>query len=69
MNVGLEEEQKIKPCWILGFCPYGILVESFPLLEERNDESCKVYGHQCPVFTVGEKLAEDPPNGFWNENN
>jgi hypothetical protein len=48
-----------KPCWTLKYCPYGPLVEEFPLLEQANDQSCKVFGHQCPVFTVVENISEE----------
>jgi len=101
-----------KPCWELKYCPYGPLVEEFPLppltrreTEEHQrhlrsclesgrlpdgtklsgrrrksfkadlqffesqsypqsipkiveDASCKVFGHLCPVFFVGEPLTE-----------
>jgi hypothetical protein len=43
-----------KPCKKLGYCPYGSLVESFPLKDERTEESCKIFGHDCPVFTCAE---------------
>jgi hypothetical protein len=56
-----------KPCWTLKYCPYGPLVEQFPLLEQANDQSCKFFGHQCPVFFVAEKIneqdwADEDPN-------
>jgi hypothetical protein len=47
-----------KPCWELKYCPYGPLVEEFPLQEERDDKSCRIFGHQCPVFFVAEPLTE-----------
>jgi len=53
-----------KPCWSLHFCPYGPLVENFPLLKERDNETCEIFGHQCPVFTVAENLAEEAPLNF-----
>lgn len=43
----------------LGYCPYGYLVEEFPL--EHGERSCPVYGHDCPVFYVAE--AVDVPVG------
>lgn len=46
-----------KPCKILGYCPYGILVEDFPLKENRDDKSCNVFGHQCPVFYIAEGIC------------
>jgi hypothetical protein len=47
-----------KPCWELKYCPYGVLVEQFPLQEDRNDMSCRIYGHDCPVFYVCEPFTE-----------
>ena len=47
-----------KPCSTLGYCPYGPLVETFPLKEERDEESCEVFGHDCPVFTVAGPSVE-----------
>ena len=61
---------RVKPCKKLG---YGILVEYFPLdgieaswngiqldwIEPREDaEPCPVFGHDCPVFYVAEKIFE-----------
>jgi hypothetical protein len=47
-----------KPCWEIKYCPYGPLVEHFPLNEEYNEKSCRIYGHDCPVFYVAEPLTE-----------
>jgi 5-methylcytosine-specific restriction endonuclease McrA len=101
-----------KPCWELKYCPYGPLVEDFPLLPQSledaeehqaylkhilesgrfpdgkrltpkhrkmfqadidsfdpsdyppkfpraiSDASCRVFGHLCPVYFVGEPLTE-----------
>lgn len=47
-----------KPCWELKYCPYGPLVEEFPLQSERNDKSCRIFGHDCPVFHIAEPLTE-----------
>ena len=47
-----------KPCWELKYCPYGPLVELFPLREERDFQSCLIFGHDCPVFTLAEPLTE-----------
>ena len=47
-----------KPCWELKYCPYGILVEDFPLKKEGDQKSCRIYGHDCPVFSVNEPLTE-----------
>jgi hypothetical protein len=46
-----------KPCWELQYCPYGSLVESFKV--SYNDYySCRIFGHECPVFTVAEPFTE-----------
>lgn len=47
-----------KPCWEIKYCPYGPLVEDFPLKEERDDQSCRIFGHDCPVFHVAEPFTE-----------
>jgi hypothetical protein len=47
-----------KPCWELKYCPYGPLVEDFPLKVENDDQSCRIFGHDCPVFYVAEPLTE-----------
>ena len=48
-----------KPCLKLGYCPYGPLVEDFPLKEKRDDVSCSVFGHDCPVFTMAEGFVDE----------
>lgn len=47
-----------KPCWELKYCPYGPLVEEFPLKEEPDSQSCLIFGHDCPVFSVAEPFTE-----------
>lgn len=47
-----------KPCWEIKYCPYGPLVENFPIQEKRNEKSCWIFGHDCPVFYVAEPLTE-----------
>ena len=57
-----------KPCKILGYCPYGSLVEEFPFHDPRHERySCKLFGHNCPVFYQAENVrgfeyqtTEDP---------
>ncbi|BBI33458.1 HNH endonuclease [Cohnella abietis] len=46
-----------KPCWELNYCPYGSLVESFPITE-NEEYRCRVFGHVCPVFIVAEPFTE-----------
>lgn len=61
-KIGAEKRAKAvcKPCWELRYCPYGPLVEEFPLSapEERDHKSCKIFGHDCPVFYVNEPFTE-----------
>lgn len=49
----------IKPCHILNCCPYGQLVEEYPLPTKRGKRSCKVFGHDCPAYYQTELLGED----------
>ena len=59
----MEKEKKIKvfkPCNELGWCPYGPLVEQFPL-KGKSNISCSVFGHDCPVFYVAEGFADKKP--------
>ena len=61
-----------KPCHECGFCPYGGLVEEYPLHPEYDHEkvnlnevnlntgfNCLVFGHDCPVFYQGEFITEN----------
>lgn len=47
-----------KPCHSCGYCPYGQLVEAFTVKVERDEVSCRVFGHDCPTFYCSEPLAE-----------
>jgi len=47
-----------KPCWELKYCPYGPLVERFPAPETDTHRSCRIFGHECPIFFVAEPLTE-----------
>jgi len=56
-----------KPCKILKYCPYGPLVEQFPLrpgpmhhqVRREEDMACRIFGHQCPVFYTAEEYEEE----------
>jgi hypothetical protein len=63
-----------KPCRCCGYCPYGQLVEEYPLHPEHKGKdlnklaeigelftgySCKVFGHDCPVFYQAEPFVDD----------
>lgn len=56
------------PCLALGYCPYGVLVESFPLSKSDDRHGCDRFGHVCPVFTVAKPLEKgrDGSNGARN---
>jgi hypothetical protein len=47
-----------KPCWEIKYCPYGPIVEEFPIKKERDSQSCRIFGHDCPVFYVAEPFTE-----------
>lgn len=51
-----------KPCHALGYCPYGYLVEFFQIQEDRDQYSCDVFGHDCPVFYLAEGATERKKN-------
>ena len=53
-----ENVKKRKPCKKLGYCPYGKLVEEFKLKEIQDKFSCKTFGHDCPVYYLGEDITE-----------
>jgi len=59
-KVGWERRVKAvcKPCWELKYCPYGPLVEDFPLKKVQDESSCRIFGHDCPVFTMAEPFTE-----------
>ncbi len=45
-----------KPCLKLKFCPYGQVVEIYPLRMKKSKLSCPIFGHDCPVHYMMEKL-------------
>lgn len=55
----LKLKNPTKPCLKLNYCPYGPLVEQYPILKTRNRRSCTIFGHQCPVFYASENLKEE----------
>ena len=56
-----EKIEVIKPCWKLGWCPYGPLVEDFPLKQKHDEVSCGIFGHDCPAFTMAEGFIDNKP--------
>lgn len=47
-----------KPCHFCNYCPYGQLVEEFPITLKKTKYSCKTFGHNCPVFYHAEGVTE-----------
>jgi len=41
-----EKIERKKPCYALGYCPYGILVEAFPLYEKEKAKAIEL-GWYC----------------------
>lgn len=58
INWGKRVKSVCKPCWEIKYCPYGPLIESFPNKKESDDKSCRIFGHDCPVYYVAEPLTE-----------
>jgi len=62
-NTYIRFKNAVKPCKYCGFCPYGQLVEAFPLDPLRkkipSKMVCEVFGHHCPVFYHAELFAEE----------
>ena len=50
--------KKTRPCHELGYCPYGQLVEEFPLEKKSGKFSCKTFGHNCPMYYMAEDITE-----------
>ena len=55
----LNKTRLKKPCKKLKYCPYGELVEQMPLGPRQNRETCKLFGHFCPVYQHHEEVTED----------
>jgi hypothetical protein len=56
IRVSKQKIRVSKPCHILNYCPYGPLVEQFPL--EHTGKSCTVFQHDCPVWSVSEDVMD-----------
>jgi len=48
-----------KPCYNLNWCPYGGLTEAFRIRRKQTKYTCKIFGHDCPVFYISEEITED----------
>lgn len=44
-----------KPCNKLKYCPYGQLVEEYPV-KKKSSLSCPVFGHDCPAHYLAAKV-------------
>jgi hypothetical protein len=59
IDAGRRVKSVCKPCWEIKYCPYGPLVEQFPLPEDENaPQRCRIFGHICPVNFVAEPFTE-----------
>ena len=58
----MVDESMRKPCYTLDWCPYGGLVEAFRIRKEITRFTCKVFGHDCPVFYISQKVVETSNN-------
>jgi hypothetical protein len=59
VNLLQKPKALCKPCWELKYCPYGVLVEGFPIPHDpSNPKGCRIFGHECPVFHVAESVSE-----------
>lgn len=47
-----------KPCWEIKYCPFGPIVEDFPISRKPTEKSCRIFGHDCPVFYTAEPFTE-----------
>lgn len=54
----IVHENAEKPCYILGWCPYGVLVENFRLRNMDSKYTCLVYDHDCPIFYISQQISE-----------
>lgn len=50
VNPGIE-----KPCVALWYCPYGLLVEAFPM--SGGELVCTEGGHDCPVHYLYDRIV------------
>jgi hypothetical protein len=55
-----------RPCYKLGYCPYGVLTRAFPssIMEEDN---CAVYGHMCPACCTAERGISETGLVQWRQ--
>lgn len=51
--------RKKRPCYACGYCPYGQMIELFPITKKEGTYSCKVFGHNCPMYYHAENITED----------
>jgi len=60
LNVSeIIDQNAKKPCHRLGWCPYGKLVEEYPIREQISDYTCKVFHHDCPIYYQVEYTSEE----------
>lgn len=47
-----------KPCYKLGYCPYGSLMCVFPSSEDES-LNCTTFTNDCPIFYLGYTAPEE----------
>ena len=47
----------VRPCRMIGFCPYGPIVEEYPA-DKDSEMRCGVFAHDCPVFYQASFICE-----------
>jgi hypothetical protein len=57
-NTEIVDRNAKKPCHRLGYCPYGSIIEEFPIRDGTSDFTCKIFRHDCPIFYCIEYSAE-----------
>jgi 5-methylcytosine-specific restriction endonuclease McrA len=63
---GFPKGSVCKPCWELRYCPYGVLVEDFPIAGSSMDldEIRRLYSEALANLTAGNLNSEDQ---IWDE--
>ena len=47
-----------KPCYVLGWCPYGSMGDTFQIRQTKKKQACTVFAHDCPAFYNAENVTE-----------
>lgn len=63
-NENIAFKHAIKPCKLCGFCPYGQLVEDFPLPDIPRSEAIKHNNYMADALAKGVFDKPDPNNPY-----